>query len=89
MTALLMSALREALWLLVLAAAPPLLAAALAGAAADLLQGQFALREPTTAALLRLAVGLLVLVLCGPWIGQQMVRFLSSLLQVMPQLGRW
>ncbi|MCS6915450.1 MAG: flagellar biosynthetic protein FliQ [Myxococcales bacterium] len=89
MTTLLISVLREALWLLVLAAAPPLLAAALAGALADLLQGQFALREPTTAALLRLAGGLVVLVLCGPWIGQQLVRFFWSLLQIMPHLGRW
>ena len=88
MSALFLSALREGLWLLLLAVAPPLLAAALAGAAVELLQGRFAVREPATATLARLVVGLLVLALCAPWIGGQLLRLLGAVLTLLPQLGR-
>ena len=65
MSPLLTGALREALLLLLLGAAPPLLAGALAGAAVELAQGRFAVREPAAATFARIGAGLLLYGLAG------------------------
>ena len=78
---------REALWLVVLASAPPLGAALLVGGLVALLQAATQLQEPTLAVVPRLGAALLALVLAGPWIGAQVARFAVQLLLAVAQVS--
>jgi flagellar biosynthesis protein FliQ len=88
----LLFALREALLLLLLCAAPLLLGVAVAGLGFAVLKGRLLpgglVPEPASEALVRIVTGLLLLLLCAPFIAQQLVRFLSAVLLLLPQVGR-
>lgn len=78
---------REALWLMVLASAPPLAASLLAGFLMSLFQATTQLQESTLSTVPRLCAAALALVLAGPWIGAQLARFTAKLLLALPELG--
>lgn len=88
MSALFAALLREGLTLLVLAAAPPLLAAALVGAVADLVLHRLGARDAGLPTLLRLSAGLLALSLSAPALVQGLGRFTAAVLQALPAAGR-
>lgn len=84
----LQQALREALVLVLLCAAPPVLAALLAGIVMGLLQTATQVRDATVAAVPKLIAALIALAVAGPWIGGQVVRFMRAVLEAVPGLGR-
>jgi len=79
---------REALLLMVVASAPPLLASLVAGALASALQAVTSIQESTLSVVPKLVAAMLSLVIAGPWIGAQLVRFTTEVLRVLPAVGR-
>jgi flagellar biosynthetic protein FliQ len=79
--------LREALYLVLLVSAPPLLASLAVGLLVSVLQAATQLHDQTLSLVPRLVVVLLSLVLAGPWIGAQLTRFTVLLLQGLPRVG--
>ena len=77
---------RDALWLLMLIAAPLLLAGLLTAFAISLFQATTQILEPTLSFVPKLVVMLVVLVLLGSWMGDQLVEFARTLLTNFPTL---
>ena len=77
---------RDALWLLMLIAAPLLLAGLLTAFAISLFQATTQILEPTLSFVPKLVVMLVVLVLLGSWMGDQLVEFARTLLTDFPAL---
>lgn len=71
---------RDALWLVMLIAAPVLLAALLTAFAISLFQAATQILEPTLSFVPKLIVVLLVLALLGSWMGGQLVEFARTML---------
>jgi flagellar biosynthesis protein FliQ len=83
----LQQALREALVLVLLCAAPPVLAVLVAGVVMGLLQTATQVRDATVSAVPKLLVALIALAVAGPWIGGQVMRFMRAVLEAVPGLG--
>jgi flagellar biosynthesis protein FliQ len=71
---------REALVLVLLVSAPPLLAALAVGLAVGVLQAATQVQEPTLGVVPRLAAALAALGIAGPWIGARVTRFAQACL---------
>ena len=77
---------RDALWLLMLVAAPVLLAGLLTAIAISLFQAATQILEPTLSFVPKLIVMLIVLAVLGSWMGGQLVEFARMLLTDVPDL---
>mgnify|MGYP000947907046 FL=1 len=77
---------RDALWLVMLLAAPVLLAGLLTAFAISLFQAATQILEPTLSFVPKLIVMLIVLALLGSWMGGQLVEFARTLLTDFPVL---
>ncbi len=77
---------RDALWLVVMLAAPVLLAGLLVAFAISLFQAATQILEPTLSFVPKLIVMLIVLALLGSWMGGQLVEFARSMLTDFPGL---
>ncbi|HXX32695.1 MAG TPA: flagellar biosynthetic protein FliQ [Myxococcaceae bacterium] len=87
-TPVLVALAREALLLMVVVSAPPVLASLVAGLLIGILQAATQLHEPTLAVVPKLAAAALALAVSGPWIAIQLSRFALALLRVLPGLDR-
>ncbi len=85
--ALLVSLGREALVLMVMASAPPLLASLVVGVLASTLQAATQVQESTLSVVPKLCAAVLALVLAGPWIGAQLSRFATELFLALAQVS--
>jgi flagellar biosynthesis protein FliQ len=81
-------ALREALLLVLVLAAPPLVAVVAVGVASGVLQTVTQVRERSLSAVPRIVAALVALALAGPWISARLVAFLRAVLEAVPALGR-
>ena len=81
-------ALREAFYLVLLLAAPPLIAMLAVGVATALLQSLTQVRDRSLSTVPRIVAALLALALAGPWIGGRLLSFLRAVLEAVPTLGR-
>jgi flagellar biosynthetic protein FliQ len=77
---------RDALWLVMLLAAPVLLAGLATAFAISLFQAATQILEPTLSFVPKLIVMLLVLALLGSWMGGQLVEFTRTLLTDFPAM---
>ena len=77
---------RDALWLVMLLAAPVLLAGLLTAFAISLFQAATQILEPTLSFVPKLIVMLVVLAVLGGWMGGQLVEFARTLLTDFPGL---
>ena len=77
---------RDALWLVVLLAAPMLLAGLLVAFAIGLFQAATQILEPTLSFVPKLIVMLIVLALLGSWMSGQLVEFARTMLTDFPGL---
>lgn len=80
----LLSVAREALFLMVLVSAPPVLASMVVGLLVGLFQAATQLHEATLSVVPKLAASALALAVAGPWIGVQVIRFTLALLRALP-----
>jgi flagellar biosynthesis protein FliQ len=74
--------------LVLVCAAPPVLAALAAGVLMGLLQTATQVRDATVSAVPKLIAALVALAVAGPWIGGQVLRFMRAVLEAVPGLGR-
>jgi flagellar biosynthesis protein FliQ len=79
---------REALLLMVVASAPPLLSSLVAGALFSALQAITSIQESTLSVVPKLMAAILSLVIAGPWIGAQLARFTTEVLRAIPSVGQ-
>ncbi|MEW6414677.1 MAG: flagellar biosynthetic protein FliQ [Pseudomonadota bacterium] len=77
---------RDALWLLLVVAAPVLLAGLAVAFAISLFQATTQILEPTLSFVPKLVVMLLVLAALGGWMGGQLAEFARTLLTDFPAL---
>ncbi len=77
---------RDALWLLLLIAAPMLLAGLVTALVISLFQAATQILEPTLSFVPKLIIVLLVLALLGSWMGGHLVEFARSMLTDFPGL---
>ena len=77
---------RDALWLLMLIAAPVLLAGLVTAFAISLFQAATQILEPTLSFVPKLIVMMVVLAILGSWMGGQLVDFARTLLTDFPGL---
>ena len=77
---------RDALWLVVLLAAPVLLAGLFTAFVISVFQAATRILEPTLSFVPKLIVMLLVLALLGSWMGGQLVEFAHTMLTDFPSL---
>ena len=77
---------RDALWLVMLIAAPVLLAGLVTAFVISLFQAATQILEPTLSFVPKLIVMLLVLAVLGGWMGGQLVEFARTLLTDFPGL---
>ena len=77
---------RDALWLVVLLAAPVLLAGLFTAFAISVFQAATRILEPTLSFVPKLIIMLLVLALLGSWMGGQLVEFARTMLTDFPNL---
>jgi flagellar biosynthetic protein FliQ len=88
MSAPFVNALREALYLVLICAAPPTLAVLAAGVLVGFLQTATQVRDTTISTVPKIVAALAALVLAGPWIGARLVTFTRAVLEAVPTLGR-
>ena len=81
-------ALREALLLVLVLAAPPLVAVFGVGLASGVLQAVTQVRERSLSTVPRIVAALVALALAGPWIAMRLEAFLRAVLEAVPALGR-
>ncbi len=81
-------ALREALLLAVLLAAPPTLAVMLTGALMGALQTATQVKDASISNVPKVLAAFAALAAAGPWIGAQTVQFTRALLEALPILSR-
>ena len=77
---------RDALWLVMLIAAPLLIAGLLTAFAVSLFQAATQILEPTLSFVPKLVVMLIMLAVLGSWMGGQLVEFARMLLTDFPGL---
>lgn len=77
---------REALYLVILVSAPPVLASMLVGLVVGALQVSTQLTEHTLSFVPRLLAVLASLIVAGPWIGAQVSSFTRLVLESLPLL---
>ena len=77
---------RDALWLVVLLAAPVLLAGLFTAFAISVFRAATRILEPTLSFVPKLIVMLLVLAILGSWMGGQLVEFARTMLTDFPGL---
>ena len=73
---------REALYLALLCSAPPILASMLVGLAVSVFQATTQIQEQTLTFVPKLVAVFLSLVIAGPWIGSQFIRFTKALFEM-------
>jgi flagellar biosynthetic protein FliQ len=79
-------AVREALLLVLLLSAPPLLASLLVGLVVGVLQAATQIQDQTLTFVPKLVTVVLVLIALGPLLGAQVLRFTQALLLAIPAL---
>ena len=77
---------RDTLWLVVMLAAPVLLAGLVTAFAISLFQAATQIHEPTLSFVPKLIVMLVVLAILGSWMGGQLLEFARGLLTDFPGL---
>ncbi len=78
---------REALLLVLLVSAPPLLAAFAVGLVTGVAQAATQIQEPTVAVVPRLVAVLGALAVAAPWIGGRVVLFARACLDLLPRIA--
>lgn len=76
---------REAVILVLVASAPPLLAALAVGLVTGVLQAATQVQEQSLGVVPRLAAVFVALGLAGPWIAARVVRFAASCIDLIPR----
>lgn len=77
---------REGLLLVLVVSAPPVLASMVIGLAVSVLQATTQIQEQTLTFVPKIVGVVLSLVIAGPWIGAQLIRFTRVVFESIPQV---
>ena len=77
---------RQALLLMILFSLPPLGASLVTGFLMSLFQAATQIQEPTMTFVPKLFASVTALVIAGPWMSEQLVRFTAQLLRALPEI---
>lgn len=72
---------REALYLVLLVSAPPVLASMLVGLGVSIFQATTQIQEQTLTFVPKIIAVFVSLIVAGPWIGEQLIRFTKLLFE--------
>lgn len=86
-TAHILALAREALLLMVMASAPPILSSLVTGFMMSVFQASTQIQESTLSVVPKLCAAVIALVIAGPWIGAQLTRFATQLLLTLPSIS--
>ncbi len=86
-TAHILALAREALLLMVMASAPPILSSLLVGFMMSVFQASTQIQESTLSVVPKLCAAVIALVIAGPWVGAQLTRFATQLLLILPSIS--
>lgn len=75
---------REALFLVLIASAPPVLTSMAVGLVVSVLQATTQIQEQTLTFVPKLVAVMLSLAIAGPWIGAQLIRFTTVVFESIP-----
>lgn len=78
---------REGLYLVLVASAPPVLASLIVGLLVSILQATTQIQEQTLTFVPKIVAVFASLILAGPWIGAQLVRFTRVLFEGIVWIG--
>jgi len=78
---------REAVVLVLLVSAPPLLAALVVGLGTGVVQAATQVQDQALGVVPRLAAVLVALGMAGPWIGARLMRFAAACLELLPRVA--
>lgn len=78
----------QGLWLVVLVSAPPVLAAAAAGLLTSLVQATTQVQDASVSYVPKAVAVAVALLIAGPWIGEQVMSFATSLFVLLPAVAR-
>ncbi len=78
---------REALWLMLLASAPPLAATLVVGVVMSVMQAATQVQENTLSVVPKLFAAAGALAIAGPFIGARLIRFSSQLLAALTEIN--
>lgn len=78
---------REGLYLLVLLVGPPVGAGVVAGLVVAIVQSATQIQEQTISFAVRAAAVIAALLAAGPWIGQQLARFATTVFSLIAEVG--
>ena len=78
---------REALLLVLVVSAPPLLSALVVGLVTGVLQAATQVQEPTVAVVPRLVAVFVALAVAAPWIGARVAQFARTCLDLVPRIA--
>ena len=79
---------QEGLLLVLVCSAPPVLAALVVGLIMGVLQAATQIQEQTLALVPKIAAVALALVVAGPWMGAQLLRFTEAIFALVGAVGR-
>ena len=77
---------REGLYLAIIASAPPIAASMLVGLAVSIFQATTQIQEQTLSFVPKVLAVFVSLVIAGPWIGRQLLRFTRAIFEGFPGL---
>lgn len=78
--------LREGLYLILIVSAPPVIASLIVGLIVNVFQVMTQLQDHTLSFVPKLLAVFATLIISGPWIGAQLLRFTQTLMQAIPLL---
>jgi flagellar biosynthetic protein FliQ len=87
MTDLFLTLLREALFLVLACAAPPVLAVLAVGVLAGFVQTATQVRDAAISTVPKILAALVALALAGPWIGGRVASFSRTVFETLPKLA--
>jgi type III secretion HrpO family protein len=88
MDPLLLHLVRETLWVVLLASAPPVGAALVVGLATGVLQAATQIQDPAVGVVPRLVAVLGTLAVASPWVGARVLRLAEECLALAARVGR-
>ena len=79
---------QQAMWLIIVLSAPPLIASTLLGVAVSVIQAVTSIQETSLPYVVKLVVTAITLGLTGRWIGSELIKLSIRCFDLIPTIGR-
>ena len=79
---------QQAMWLIIVLSAPPLIASTLLGLAVSVIQAVTSIQETSLPYVVKLVATAITLGLTGRWIGSELIKITMRCFELIPTIGR-